>query len=184
MIRLSRDSQQAQTAEYWPLLTAAKANSHGCARTRWSPFKKMLFHFSYYFLKKTFCCMIEKTCPNARYLQQKKSVLLAWFLCVMFSYCTKLFDWVWTPASVFSIATCFLHDIQQVVLPPQRLGLQPRKNFTLWKNEKLVRAGAAKATHLLPSDRRLTQRSVSMVWVRDIMTVIVWVPTLPADRGT
>lgn len=31
----------------------------------------------------------------------------------------------------FSIATCFLHDIQQVVLPPERFGLQPRENFTL-----------------------------------------------------
>lgn len=46
-------------------------------------------------------------------------------------------------------------------LPPQRLGLQPRENFTLWKNEKLVRAGAAKATHLFPSDHRLTQHTVS-----------------------
>lgn len=83
----------------------------------------------------------------------------------------------------FNAATCFLCDIQQVVLPPERLGLQPRDNFTLWKNGNLDRAGAAKATHLLPSDHRLVQDTASVVWVHDIMTVTLWATTLPAGRG-
>jgi len=47
-----------------PLSTAAKANSHSHVHTRWSLFKKMLFHFPSLFKNKnkktkTFCCKTE-----------------------------------------------------------------------------------------------------------------------------
>lgn len=173
-----------------PLLIAAKANNHGYVNSRWSRFKKVLFCFPFFFFfwkakTKTSCWIIEKITQTNTY-----QVFAADKRCCSHDFCVLCFHTALNfllglnSCQHFSIATCFLHDIQQVVLPPERLGLQPRENFTLWKNGKSVTAGAAKTTHLLSPDRRLTQHAICMVWVRDIMIVIMWDPALPARRRT
>lgn len=144
----------------------------------------MLFHFPSPFLKKTLCCIIEKSCPNACWQFAADRKCCSHDFSVLCFHTALNFLQGLNSCQHFSVATCFLHDIHQAVLPPERPRLQPRENFTLRKNGKSVTAGVAKAAHVLPSDCRLTQHSVSAVWVRDIMTVVTWDPTLLSGRGT
>lgn len=64
------------------------------------------------------------------YLQQTKSAAHMIF-CVLRFHAALNFLLGLNACQHFSSATCFLHDIKQVVLPPESLGLQPRENFTL-----------------------------------------------------
>lgn len=136
-----------------PLLITAKANSRGYVHSRWSPFKKMLFRFLSFFDKtKTKAKPLlynRKSHPNAHWVFAADKRCCSHDFSVLCFHTALNFLLGLNSCQHFSIATCFLHDIQQVVLPTERLGLQPRENFTLWKNGKSVTAGAAKTTHLL-----------------------------------